>query len=167
MITLDSFYKEKLVGLSTDEKPVININNGDMFFEMDTNKNYIFDKQNSTWREISANEGSSSGGSGGEGFLVIEIDWDDDIQDTSIINCSVEDILTACRNRLPIFIYDIEEFGKDNAPMSVSNALWQTYGTTSEQIELVCGRFKVQHNYSTYLYAISSNGSVIRTVYNS
>lgn len=40
--------------LSTDEKPVSGINNGDEVKEMDTGKVYHFDEENSTWIEWSA-----------------------------------------------------------------------------------------------------------------
>lgn len=39
-------------GLSTDTKPVENTENGSTFLEMDTGDLYIFDKQNSQWREL-------------------------------------------------------------------------------------------------------------------
>lgn len=37
--------------LSTDSKP-INAANGSILIEMDTQKVYIFDEQNATWREL-------------------------------------------------------------------------------------------------------------------
>lgn len=38
--------------LSTDEKPTTNIANGSTLVEMDTGKVYMFDEENSTWREF-------------------------------------------------------------------------------------------------------------------
>lgn len=38
--------------LSTDEKPVDNIGNGSVLLEMDTSKVYLFDEENSTWKEF-------------------------------------------------------------------------------------------------------------------
>ncbi len=38
-------------GLSTDSKPT-DVTNASTFFEMDTGKVFIFDKENETWHEI-------------------------------------------------------------------------------------------------------------------
>lgn len=38
--------------LSTDEKPVDNIGNGSVLLEMDTSKVYLFDEENSIWKEF-------------------------------------------------------------------------------------------------------------------
>lgn len=40
------------VGLSTDNKPVESVKNGNIFFAMDTKKVYMYDEANSQWREI-------------------------------------------------------------------------------------------------------------------
>ena len=47
----------ELRGLSTDEKPVdeinnTNIDNGSIFIEIDTGKVYMFDLENTEWKEI-------------------------------------------------------------------------------------------------------------------
>ena len=39
-------------GLSTDTKPTENVNNGATYIEIDTGKIYMFDKENSQWKEI-------------------------------------------------------------------------------------------------------------------
>ena len=39
-------------GLSTDTKPINNVVNGSVFFEMDTSKAFMFDADSKTWREI-------------------------------------------------------------------------------------------------------------------
>ena len=39
------------VCLSTDAKPTSGVSNGDMLLEMDTGKIYLFDAENSQWRE--------------------------------------------------------------------------------------------------------------------
>ena len=41
----------ELYDLSTDEKPIDNIPNASSFYEMDTKKIYLFDKQNKRWIE--------------------------------------------------------------------------------------------------------------------
>lgn len=46
--------------LSTDTKPVKNISNGSVLYEMDTGKNFKFDAENSVWHEVP----NSGGGSG-------------------------------------------------------------------------------------------------------
>lgn len=38
--------------LSTDTKPVDNIGNGSVLLEMDTSKVYLFDEENSIWKEF-------------------------------------------------------------------------------------------------------------------
>ncbi len=50
MITLDTIYTKSYTGLSTDGKPAVN--NGDTFFEMDTNKTYVYDAENAEWKQI-------------------------------------------------------------------------------------------------------------------
>ena len=42
----------ELRGLSTDEKPTENIDNGSSFIEIDTGKIYMFDLENEEWKEI-------------------------------------------------------------------------------------------------------------------
>ena len=38
-------------GKSTDNKPVYNIRNGDIFYEFDTQKVYMFDEETKSWIE--------------------------------------------------------------------------------------------------------------------
>lgn len=38
-------------GLSTDEKPTEDVKNADIFYEMDTQKVWLFDEENQTWIE--------------------------------------------------------------------------------------------------------------------
>lgn len=52
---------DKLVGLSTDTKP-INVNNGTKLFCMDSKKTYIFDKAGATWYEYVDPDAPSGGG---------------------------------------------------------------------------------------------------------
>lgn len=40
------------VCLSSDDKPIGNVENGSKLLEMDTGKIYIYDAQNSQWREF-------------------------------------------------------------------------------------------------------------------
>lgn len=42
----------EVFGLSTDTKPVENMNNGDLFIEMDTGTIYAFDEANAMWRPL-------------------------------------------------------------------------------------------------------------------
>lgn len=60
-----------LVGLSRDSKPT-NAGNGWIFSEIDTGKIYIFDAENSTWREWS---GGSGGGGGGSDSSVLVVHY--------------------------------------------------------------------------------------------
>ena len=50
MITPVGSQEIKLRGLSTDTKPM-NVANGSSFYEIDTQKYYMFDETNQTWRE--------------------------------------------------------------------------------------------------------------------
>ena len=38
-------------GLSTDEKPVMDVGNGSLFREMDTSKTFLFDEEHGVWLE--------------------------------------------------------------------------------------------------------------------
>ena len=40
----------EIYGLSTDTKPT-NVHNASIFYEMDTKKMYLFDKENTSWLE--------------------------------------------------------------------------------------------------------------------
>jgi hypothetical protein len=56
MVTLNQYNGKtvgtaELYGLSTDEKPTT-YKNGDMFYEMDTKKCYVFDEENKKWWEV-------------------------------------------------------------------------------------------------------------------
>ena len=48
-VTMDTGWD--LRGLYTDQKPT-NCPNGSTFLEMDTGKVYVFDKENTQWREL-------------------------------------------------------------------------------------------------------------------
>ena len=54
--------QKQFVGLSTDEKPTIDIRNGDLFIEMDTGTWYLYGADDACWRSLI--DGSSSGGGG-------------------------------------------------------------------------------------------------------
>lgn len=41
----------EIYGLSTDEKPTLDIHNADIFYEMDTKRVFLFDEANSVWLE--------------------------------------------------------------------------------------------------------------------
>ena len=56
------------VGLSTDTKPIEDVNNGSRFYEMDTQKNYMFNAEGAEWIEQTAEGGG--GGTGGGLFVV-------------------------------------------------------------------------------------------------
>ena len=43
--------QETFYGLSTDEKPIEDAFNADIFYEMDTKKAFLFDAANSKWLE--------------------------------------------------------------------------------------------------------------------
>lgn len=43
--------KEEFYGLSTDEKPIDDAHNADIFYEMDTGKVFMFDEDNKQWLE--------------------------------------------------------------------------------------------------------------------
>lgn len=49
---ISTYGYSELRGLSTDEKPINNIENGTAFLEMDTLKVYLFDAQNKTWLPV-------------------------------------------------------------------------------------------------------------------
>lgn len=53
------------MGLSTDEKPVVNVFNGDVFDELDTGVKYRFDEGNLEW--LAQPTGGGGGGGGDEG----------------------------------------------------------------------------------------------------
>ena len=60
------------VGLSTDNKPTRSVNNGSMFYEMDTQKKYMFDEEGVQWIEQPAEGGG--GATGGSVVYTAEID---------------------------------------------------------------------------------------------
>lgn len=51
MITVSNSIPPTYNGLSTDEKPVEDVENGSAYMEMDTGKLYLYDAENETWRE--------------------------------------------------------------------------------------------------------------------
>ena len=58
----------EIVGLSTDTKPTekvedFYIQNGSLFIEMDTNKEYLFDAENKEWKLAASGGGGGGGGS--------------------------------------------------------------------------------------------------------
>ena len=63
-------------GLSTDSKPTTTVDgmpipNGSVYTEVDTGKTYMFDKDNTTWYEVSL-----GGGGGGGGFTPTQAQLD-------------------------------------------------------------------------------------------
>lgn len=63
-------YNNTLYGLSTDDKPN-NANNGIIFHEIDTSKEYMFDAAGKTWYEQTSS--GSGGEGGGSGLFVVNI----------------------------------------------------------------------------------------------
>ena len=61
-----------LVGLSTDIPKPTNAGNGWIFSEIDTGKIYIYDAENSTWREWSG----GSGGGGSSDTVILQLNPD-------------------------------------------------------------------------------------------
>lgn len=51
MITKKCYKCEEFYGLSTDEKPTENVVNASIFYEMDTQKVFLFDEENKEWLE--------------------------------------------------------------------------------------------------------------------
>lgn len=41
--------QRRFAGLSTDVKPTRNVNNGDLFIEMDTGARYLYSTSDATW----------------------------------------------------------------------------------------------------------------------
>ncbi len=62
------------VGLSTDTKPIEDVNNGSCFFEMDTQKKYMFNAEGAEWIEQTAEGGGGGGSTGGSVVYTAEID---------------------------------------------------------------------------------------------
>ncbi len=52
MITAINQKTYEFRGLSTDEKPIENVGNGSVFFEMDTLKVFMFDESDKKWIEL-------------------------------------------------------------------------------------------------------------------
>lgn len=52
MITATDERTYEFRGLSTDVKPIERVGNGSIFIEMDTGKVYMFDEQNTEWKEL-------------------------------------------------------------------------------------------------------------------
>lgn len=52
MITVTDERTYEFRGLSTDIKPIERVGNGSIFIEMDTGKVYMFDEQNTEWKEL-------------------------------------------------------------------------------------------------------------------
>lgn len=79
------------VGLSTDTKPIEDVNNGSRFYEMNTQKSYMFDAEGQQWIEQTAEGGG--GGSTGGGIFVATFSYDDNDK----IDCdkTVEEIYEA------------------------------------------------------------------------
>lgn len=48
----NGMYGYEYRGLSTDRKPIEDVNNGSIFLEMDTEKLFMFDGENKKWIEL-------------------------------------------------------------------------------------------------------------------
>ena len=51
--------KMMYAGVAADEKP-LNVQNGSVYFEVDTGKYFMFDEENKVWHEQKENGGSGS-----------------------------------------------------------------------------------------------------------
>lgn len=47
----NNVFGAEIMGLSADEKPIKDIPNGSAFYEIDTQKLYMFDEENKQWIE--------------------------------------------------------------------------------------------------------------------
>lgn len=52
MVTAENERRYDYRGLSTDTKPINGVGNGSVFFEMDTEKVFMFDFENKQWIEL-------------------------------------------------------------------------------------------------------------------
>lgn len=83
VVGFNSKYLLKLVGLSSDEKPIKKFDsqllmNGSRFLEMDTNNEFIYDEAAQKWLPFSSTSGGGSNGSSSGGS---DTDSDDVIYD--------------------------------------------------------------------------------------
>lgn len=88
---------DKLVGLSTDTKP-INVANGTQLFCMDSKKTYIFDKAGATWYEYVDPDAPSGGGGlpevsaedNGDVLAVVDGAWAKAASGGSVLVCNLD-----------------------------------------------------------------------------
>ena len=68
MITMiPGSWMNEYYGLSADDKPVVNVPNGSVYYEMDTFDMYMFDAKNKKWIQQTSRSESGSGQSPGSG----------------------------------------------------------------------------------------------------
>ena len=70
MITMiPGSWMNEYYGLSADDKPVVNVPNGSVYYEMDTFDMYMFDAKNKKWIQQTSRSESGSGQSQAAGTL--------------------------------------------------------------------------------------------------
>lgn len=113
------------VGLSTDTKPTAS--NGARFYEMDTQKQYMFDEEGQAWVE-QASTGNGSAGSGSGGGLKVNVNIDT-TTGTATLDKSYNEIDKAVKSgKLPFVALDLFNEG------SITIGILQGYGEPEENV---------------------------------
>ena len=129
-----------LVGLSTDTPKPTNAGNGWIFSEIDTGKIYIYDAENSTWREW------SNGGGSGSGNFVIHLDMG-----TGSLDKTWQEIADAySTGKTVVMINDMNEEGYRMITSAYVAAM-----TNSESASLNLIYVEVQNNQGVTTYQLS------------
>ena len=108
-------------GLSTDDKPVHGVKNGDLFQEIDTSKTFMFSEDDKTWYEQSAGGGTSDNPFE---LITVHFSWDDEF--TATVDKTYGEIYQAISNgKIPMaFSPEIGAVGSvlldsDDAPCNI------------------------------------------------
>ena len=135
------------VGLSTDNKPTRSVNNGSMFYEMNTQKKYMFDEEGVQWIEQPEQGGGSTGGGG------LVVTWD-----TTTDECdkTYAEVKAACEAGQQVWIYVAEA----TDAVDVYSPVTEVY-EVSEDTSTYYVKAKVRGDSFTF-YATSEDENLVR-----
>lgn len=127
-------------GLSTDSKPTTTVEgmpipNGSVYTEVDTGKTYMFDKDNTTWYEVSL-----GGGVKPEGGIILVGETTTALTDGATTNPIVVDGQSYTAQPNDAVIYGNKEF-------LYTGTRWIEFGDVSEITAVIAGIDHTENNY--------------------
>lgn len=160
--------QKQFAGLSTDEKPVNDVRNGDLFIEMDTGVWYLFDAEGGTWCATSSGSGGSGGGGGGTADEATVILLNNSTQYTYQVTIYTDPEDDTAHTKYTVPVQKGEILGKIETKVLLTNGVYPMYpydlsGVNSDLTPIVTGYVSVESVQGGYRFDITGDCTILLT----